>query len=440
MQMENENAMDTDPAPGGSSATPPDAGQKGPTPGPSKLVRATSKTHKVKDGGVTLYVLGDSHLRDQHGFPGSYAYTRTAGNIDRRLSAINRMIGEGKGQPILERGYTLTEQYLQKVLELVEKNREKAVVYFLSVGTNDLRDAKEATDVDPKVTVDDLLARFRTLMTKVSETPGAALFILEPIPCNRGIQEYRDQLDQQLESEIQRHERVRYVTLTHGPRPFVPRGPDGLYHSRALWQDDLHLNKIGARLIVRAFNSTMNQLGSEVFRVDPAALEPKSLPGGAPPARKPLGSRFEKGPSGIRTLRGGRVGKASGKLMQGAPRGPLFSAKRRLGPPPEGKGLPPSEPQATQASAPRSGPPADYYQRRRDELYAIFSAAMNAINGAEKEGLLVEEGTVVVPTSVCRPHGYPPGPGGPPPPPPPPSCGPPPQQQRYSNPYYYQDV
>jgi hypothetical protein len=65
---------------------------------------------------------------------------------------------------------------------------------------------------------------------------------------------------------------------------------------------------------------------------------------------------------------------------------------------------------------------------------------MNAINGAEKEGLLVEEGTVVVPTGVCRPHGYPPGPGGPPPPPPPPSCGPPPQQQKYSNPYYYQDV
>jgi len=89
-----------------------------------------------------------------------------------------------------------------------------------------------------------------------------------------------------------------------------------------------------------------------------------------------------------------------------------------------------------------SGPPKDYYQRRRDELYDIFSAGMAAIREAEREGRLVEEGTVVVPASHCKPYGYPQAPGGPPPPPPPPppSCGPPPQRQ-YANPYfYYQDT
>ena len=204
--MEKDDRMDTDPAPGGSSATPPDAGQKGPTPGPSKLVKASPKRHKIKDGGVTFYVLGDSHLRDQHGFPGSYAFSRAAGTIDRRLSAINRIVGEGSDQPEPERGYTLTEAYLAKVLGLVEMNSGKAVVYFLSVGTNDLREVKKATVDDRKVKIDDLMTRFGKLMTKVDETPGAALFVLEPIPCNRGIQKDRDQLDQLLESEVQKHE------------------------------------------------------------------------------------------------------------------------------------------------------------------------------------------------------------------------------------------
>jgi hypothetical protein len=316
----------------------------------------------------------------------------------------------------------------------VERNRGKASAYFISVGSNDLRDLKKVEEKDRKVKLDELKARFQSLMAKVSGTPGAALFVLEPIPCNKGIQKDRDQLHNWLESEIQGRKKARCVTLTRGDRPFIPRGKNGLHFSRNLWKDDLHLNKVGARLIVKALNFAMNSLGSEVFLVDPAAVEPR---GGVPPTQPKPAKRLEFGSFGIRTVNDGRLGKGTGKPKQSVRKEAPVSAKSRLGPIQKGKGLPPKETQTVQALPQRSGPPADYYQRRRNELYAIFSAGMDAIHAAEQEGLLVEEGTVVVPISVCRPAGYLQGPGGPPPPPP--SCGPPPPP-KYPNPYYYQDV
>jgi lysophospholipase L1-like esterase len=406
---------------------------------------ANLKSHKIRDGAVALYALGDSHLRESHEFPDAYAQARAAGRFDSRYSAINRMVGEQQRQSGPESGYHLTEEYLARVLGLMDENKGKAVAYFISIGTNDLRQAAAA---DRGKKVDELMSRFRTIMDKVAETPGAVLLILEPIPCNRGIQRFRDQLNIKLEAECQGREKVRFVALTHGSKPLIYK-VNGLYHNRTLWADELHLNQRGAGLVVRALAGACNQFRSELFVVDPAAIEPRPAPGGAAPASRPPGNPGGRGLPGLHTTRGGKVDKGLGRGKRGdlrgslssergrgTPRGSLFPVKSRLGPDPRVKGFNPTD-APTEFPSLDSGPPFEYYQGRREEAHAIHAAALAEINQAERERRPVREGTVVIATPTCRPHGQP-GYWGPPPPPPP-SSGPPPPPTNPGT-HYYQDV
>jgi lysophospholipase L1-like esterase len=412
------------------------------------LPRGVSKeTHKIKNGAIALYALGDSHLRKGHHFPEAYAEARAAGRTDQRFSAVNRKLTwEREGSKFAD-GYRLDEAYYKQILDLIENHRGKASAFFLSAGTNDLRAAEEEKREEE---VDKLMAKFKAIMRKIMETPGTVLFLLEPSPCNRGVQEARDRLDAELEEECRRHPRVRYVGLTHGENPGVVK-INGSFHQDQFWEDDLHMNEQGAKLIARSLVHAQGRLDSEFFLVDRDAREVRPLirrgqPGQpqqqqdyAPPRQKqnknqdPSGSFKPKmtGPPN----RYGDSAEPSWKKPrphpfegQAASRG---SVHRRLGYfTTRNEGSPSdrsrSQPEKTPLHDPRLN--RAYYCERRtaamkayeaatDAAKATYDAAIKKIDDAENDRKPVEEEEIEPPTPYCRPfeepRRYDQGPGGP---------------------------
>jgi lysophospholipase L1-like esterase len=437
--------MDT--SPGGSQPQPSTTRGKILRPKGVPLPRGVSKeTHKVKKGAIALYALGDSHLRKGHHFPEAYAEARADGKTDKRFSAVNRKLTwEREGSRFAD-GYRLDEPYYKQLLDLIEDHRGRASVFFLSAGTNDLRAAdEEKRDKE----VDALMGRYRALMRKIMETPGTVLLILEPIPCSRGIQEARDRLDSELEEECRRHEKVRYIGLTHGENPEIVK-INGAFHQDQFWEDDLHMNEKGAKLIVKQLIKALGKLDSEFFLMDRDAREirppiKRGPPGPPQQEQEPQGSPYYKNhdqPRSFKPKMTGPPNRSGEKADHGwkRPRTHPFenqtasrgSVHKRLGYFTTGyEGQPSHEHRARAEKAPLEDPRLNraYYEGKRTAATTAYDAAIDAakkaydaeirkIDDAEKGRKPVEDEEVIEPpTPYCRPfeepRRYDQGPGGP---------------------------
>jgi lysophospholipase L1-like esterase len=427
--------MDTGSSEGGSNPQPSGSGGKDPQPNKYKEVPlppgVCKERYKIKNGAVALYALGDSHLRKGSHFPKLYAEARASGDTDGRFSAINRQRHWESEDSEYESGYCLTEAYLAQVMDLVERNRGRATTYFLSIGTNDLRDAKR--DGKEKE-VDRLMERFRTLMNKIMATPGAVLFVLEPIPCTKGIEEERDQLDQELESECRKHRRVRYVTLSHGEKPDLVK-ENGSFYREHHWRDAVHFNAKGTTFVVQALIRAQKGTDSEAFLVDkkarelrgaaarhddaqgryqagPGPYQPKGWRPQGPPPSKDWGQ--SRPWQNERRDSAGRHGPQSGRVEktyrpqafrgQAAPQG---SIHRRIGyfTAPEKQQAPrndKSPPRRPTLKDPRLN--EAYYHARRMAAKAAYDEKIKEIDRAEQDGRpLEDEKAVEPPTPYCRP-------------------------------------
>jgi hypothetical protein len=266
-------------------------------------------------------------------------------------------------------------------------------------------------------------------MTKVMETPGAALLVLEPVPCSTGIQAYRDQLNQRLKTECAKYEKVKHVALTGGESPLV-RGEDGSFHTSTYWWDEVHLNrKEGAELVVKALARTMSELKDHIFLVDPHAREPKPSQEGNTPPPPPQRRPRVKAPEGVHGTRGGKVGKGFKPKGMGSVSAARPSAFERLdGFTRRGRGKPATGRGAGTGGTPkvRSGPGLEYYQQRRQAAMKLCQETMAKIDAAERNGEWLDEDesrdreeeedevVEIPPPPTCRPYqGRPPRRGGP---------------------------
>jgi lysophospholipase L1-like esterase len=422
--------------PSGSGGGPHPSGSGGLDPQPKykevPLPPGVNKErYKIKSGAVAIYALGDSHLRKGSHFPKLYAEARASEETDGRFSAINRQLHWEYEDSKYESGYCLSEAYLAQLLGLIESKKGKATAYFLSIGTNNLREAKK----DGKEgEVERLMERFCTLMVKIMTTPGAVLFILEPIPCAKGIEEERDLLDQELEKECRKHRKVRYVTLSHGEKPDLVK-TNGSFYQEHRWRDSIHLNAKGTTFVVQALIRAQKETSSEFFLPDKNARElrgtaarhdmaqgryqdqgpyqPKSWRPQGPP---PSGSKGQPRPwQSERRSPPRHPGPQSGRVEktyrpqtfrgQTAPQG---SIHRRLGyfTAPEKQSAPrnnKSPPRQTSLRDPRLN--EAYYHARRMAAKEAYDEKIKEIDRAEQDGRpLEEEKAPEPPTPYCRPY------------------------------------
>src|SRR5574343_312057 len=252
----NENEMDTTPQVG---EVPVEAG-------PSDY---NKEDYKVKDSSVTVLGLGDSHLRSGHYFPEAYELARAKGQVDKRFGPLQRKLEWEDKEHGFDEGYTLSEEYKGQILDLIGSSSGSATAIFLSIGTNDLRQAKK-----PAETVTNIMTRFKAIISEAEATPGVALYLLDPIPCNEGVHSYRWTLSQKLKESCQDLKKVRFADLTHGKTPLIKR-VDGRLHQWSLWADSKHLRAEGAELIVKALARELVKTTSEIFLVDPQARKPR---------------------------------------------------------------------------------------------------------------------------------------------------------------------
>jgi hypothetical protein len=426
--------MDTGPS--GSGGDPRPSGSRGSDPQPKNYKEVPlppgvcKERYKIKNGAIALYALGDSHLRKGSQFPKLYAEARANGETDARFSAINRKLLWEAEDSKYESGYCLTEAYLAQIMELMESNRGRASAYLLSIGTNDLRDAKKE---GKKNEVEELMGRFRTLMDKTMETPGAVLLILEPIPCDKGIGEERDELDRELDAECRKYRRVRYLTITHGEKPDLIK-KNGVFYQEQYWRDSIHFNAKGSAFVVQAVIRNLRGIDSEFFLMDKQArqirgaaarhdqaqgryqeqgpYQPKGWrPQGPPPSggkgqQRPWQSE-RKSPPRYPGPQSGRVEKTYRPQAFRGQAAPQGSIHRRLGyfTAPE-KQSPPRHNKSPPRQAPLRDPRLNeaYYHAGRMAAKAAYDEKIKEIDRAEQDGRpLEDERAAEPPTPYCRP-------------------------------------
>jgi len=349
---------------------------------PNTDAPANTRNHKLKDGSVKVWCLGDSHLRDNHHFPAAYEKAKADGITDPRFGPLSRkteweQVEDPKTHPFAE-GFYLDEPYKQQVLGLVEQSRGKATAILLSIGSNDLRKARGTA------TINVLLGRLRAIMDKVQETPGVILHLLEPIPCSKGIDQARALLSRKLLAECKQHSKVRYVPITKGTRPLLPEK-----HSWELWEDELHLNEEGAAKLVEAWLRVQRVTKTEFFLEDSAAVQQRqrvaekkvTKPDGRAKKRgaKTPGKTTKQGdaPPAQSIFTSGRIGKRT--IPQ---KGGVFS---RLGYKTGGMGG-----MSTLSSQPRK-PDLEHYRQGRDKAYKALQAELARIDRCEKEGIPIDD-------------------------------------------------
>jgi hypothetical protein len=235
---------------------------------------------------------------------------------------------------------------------------------------------------------------------------------------------------------------------------------DGMFQQDEFWEDSKHLNKKGAKVIVRELIRVQGKVDSEFFLIDPEARGKrppikKGLPGPQDqPDQEPQGFPRHKNydpPGSFKPKMTGppnRYGERAEPSWKSARHHPFEdqaasrgSIHRRLGYfTTKNEGLPSDRPRSQQGKAPLRDPRlsvAYYHERRmaanaaydtaRDAAREAYDAACDAakkvyddeikkIDNAEQSRRPVEE-VVEPPTPYCRPYEeprhYDQGPGGP---------------------------
>jgi hypothetical protein len=352
--------------------------------------KADNGTHKVKDGAVKLWVIGDSHLREGHHFPDMYAMARAEGKTDKRFGPLDRKaVWEDEEQGYAQ-GFYLDEEYKGQVLDLIEESRGQATAILISIGTNDIGKAKSA------VTAHTVVRRLKAIMKKAQETPGVVLYVLEPIP-REGVAEWlRNRLDRELAGECREYGKTRYVHLTHGDDAALPKT-----YQEELWEDDKHLNQEGAKKLVEAFIRTQGQTKSDFFLVDPNARESRKNPRRKPEEKKGKANIQQErvGATGNRVLRGGRIGKKRSWVDTGRGKSSDRPVKSRLGYHTGRRGGMSSQGFSEKKQATR------YYQGKREEALRLYEERLAEIDRWEREGEpLNEDQGYGGPTPYCQPY------------------------------------
>lgn len=344
----------------------------GEVPPEDKENEATMESHKIRDGAIKVLALGDSHLREKHHFPGLYEQAQKEKKMDPRYGPLERMTAWEEKDSGFAPGYLLNEEYKGQVLDLIEERRGKATAFIISLGTNDIRENYE------KTTVRDLLKRYQAIVNKVKETPGVALLIVEPIPCNKVAPGYRNWLDRELMTMCHQDEKLRYVTLSRGKEPALTE-VDGRLWQKKLWEDQIHLNKEGAKYLIKAVLNGLNQIRSETFLVDPKAREPRKNW-----RKRAVEVDSTKGkPKAWRDRRLGRID--SGRVIKrtGKFEGKGAKAPRRTSPEQRrsgrgGERRSPNSPPARQGKGP------DYYREKRAEALRRYQNELEEIEKEER--------------------------------------------------------
>ncbi len=227
------------------------------------------ETFRVRAGSVEVWLFGDSHLRDQHKFPGLFNRSRELGYVDERFGPARRMVDWEDPKKDYFRGFTFEPGYLDQLTGFVEERRGKATAMMVSLGTNDIRAS------DTQETVVKLYDSYKALIRKVEETPGVVLYVLGLIPCDRGVEATRNSLDAQLATHCYKRCTPSGGKIVYLDAAGVLGEVDGKHHRSEFWADDLHLKPEGMVKLVDEFCRLLSQTRSEPFLVDPEVRVPK---------------------------------------------------------------------------------------------------------------------------------------------------------------------
>ncbi len=369
--------------------TTPQAGEVPVEAGPSNF---TNEEYKVKDGSVTVLGLGDSHLRSGHYFPEAYELARAKGQIDKRFGPLQRKVEWEDKKHGFDEGYNLSKEYKGQILDLINSSSGSATALFLSIGTNDLRKVKKPE------TVTNLLERFKALINQAETTPGVVLYLLDPVPCDEGVNGLRTTLSKKLFEACENLKKVQFVDLTHSKNAPIKRVNGELYQE-SLWADSKHLKAEGAELIVKALARAFQRTKSEVFLVDPQAREPrteiqKELIRKAK-EKEPKGKDKDSKLAGPSKSQPGRVEKKKDQIQKGKGKNPSNSSTKkvldRLGPKPgRNRGSSRKDPKSGSRKEYPSGPigSSNYYQSERERVLKEYHDKVKEIDRCEKDGTL----------------------------------------------------
>jgi GDSL-like Lipase/Acylhydrolase. len=192
--------------------------------------------------------MGDSHLMDHHHLPG-YFFDGLLPNPD--LHKYYRgLYGSQKS------GARMDKPLKDKIYDLSHKYKGEATLFVIQAGSNNFRGNDR--EKDPNVTVDKLLADYKELKDHFLKQKSQALIVTSVIPDKKPeLAPHFAKINTSLRlmfnnAPEDKDCRLHYVDFVG---KHLPQKEDGTFYDKALYQDALHLNEAGAKLLRRNWST-----------------------------------------------------------------------------------------------------------------------------------------------------------------------------------------
>ena len=214
---------------------------------------------KVKRGAVKHYWFGDGNLNPCHHLPDEFIKRISSDPGMSRFAAsiVNKWVDERE----------IDQGFVDEVVETIASNAPQPTVYLVCIGSENIRQRPNKTEVE------EVFSRHHAIAEAVSETEGACLLIVSPIPSTitEEVAPIVEELDVKL-GKLNNGERVLYVGFR---RKHFPVLEDGSRFDANFFDDTDHLNRAGAAKLAREITCNLNSLPNRAFNLKPMRFKSK---------------------------------------------------------------------------------------------------------------------------------------------------------------------
>ena len=204
---------------------------------------------KVKRRTVKHYWFGDGNLNPCHHLPDEFIKRISSDPGMSRFAAsiVNKWLDERK----------IDQGFVDEVVETIASNAPQPTVYLVCIGSENIRQRPNKTEVE------EVFSRHRAIAEAVSETEGACLLIVSPIPSAtaEAAPPIVEELDEKLWT-LYNGEDIRYVNFR---RKHFPAFKNGSRFDANFFGDTDHLNCAGAAKLAREITINLNSLPNRAF-------------------------------------------------------------------------------------------------------------------------------------------------------------------------------
>jgi len=215
---------------------------------------------------IKLILWGDSHFCNNHFFPYEFESFLTGPLSRYQTEFINNSVG----------GKRFNDNFVAQFEHFLEGNQDASsyYVHIIFLGGNNIRDAfRFPATVEARIfrvnqMIDELVQGHTGLLTKVAQKERTLAVLISPLPSQHSAHEpYFEKLASRLKV-VAKQNKVPFVDVRDSLATVEGVSETGLanrVYIKKFFQDDVHLNREGAKILAKRVFSVLNSIPNATF-------------------------------------------------------------------------------------------------------------------------------------------------------------------------------